>query len=64
MDGAAVAATFMPVAGSNYEVAHVAAAEGTHHILSVLPFGIILEGYGYANSYGYPGGMNLEIINP
>jgi len=64
LDGAAVSATFLPVTGSTYEVAHVTVAEGTHHVFSTLPFGIILEGYGYANSYGYPGGMNLEIINP
>ena len=64
LDTVPVAVAFMPVPGSAYEVAHLPLAEGTHHILSSLPFGIILEGYGYANSYGYPGGMNLENINP
>jgi hypothetical protein len=64
LDSAPVTATFMPVPGASYEVAHLPLAVGTHHIYSTLPFGIILEGYGYANSYGYPGGMKLEVINP
>jgi hypothetical protein len=64
LDAAAVATAFLPVPGSVFEVGHVPVGEGTHHIESTLPFGIILEGYGYANSYGYPGGMKLENINP
>ncbi|MFH1436507.1 MAG: IgGFc-binding protein [Pseudomonadota bacterium] len=64
LDAAVVTTAFLPVTGSSYEVAHVAVADGSHHITSSVPFGIVSWGYGYANSYGYPGGMNLEIINP
>ena len=64
LDSATVTATFLPVPGGRYEVGHIPVTATTHHISSTVPFGIILEGYGYANSYGYPGGMNLEIINP
>ncbi len=64
LDSAPLTATFLPVPGGLYEVAHVPVAPGTHHISGTLPFGIILGGYGYANSYGYAGGMKLEVINP
>ena len=38
--------------------------EGTHFATSDQPFGIISVGYSPATSYGYPGGLKLEVINP
>jgi hypothetical protein len=64
LDGAPVAESqFLTVAGS-WEVARVTVADGVHHIMGTSPFGIISVGYSPYVSYGYPGGMSLEIINP
>jgi hypothetical protein len=64
LDGAPVAdAQFLSVAGA-WEVARVAVSDGVHHIMGSGPFGIISVGYSPYVSYGYPGGMSLEIINP
>jgi hypothetical protein len=48
----------------NYQVADVQTGEGAHFATSDQPFGIIQVGYTEATSYGYPGGMKLEVINP
>jgi hypothetical protein len=48
----------------NYQVADVLIGEGGHFATSDQPFGIIQVGYTPVTSYGYPGGMQLEIINP
>jgi len=48
----------------NYQVADVATTQGAHFANSDQPFGIIQVGYTDATSYGYPGGMKLEVINP
>jgi hypothetical protein len=48
----------------NYEVADVPTSGGAHFATSAQPFGIIQVGYTEATSYGYPGGMKLEVINP
>jgi hypothetical protein len=48
----------------NYQVADVEVGEGAHFANSAQPFGIIQVGYTEATSYGYPGGMKLEVINP
>lgn len=37
---------------------------GNHRITGDKPFGLMSYGYGYAVSYCYPGGLNLETINP
>ena len=63
LDSHTVTATFLPVPGARFEVGHIPVTATTHQISSSVPFGIILEGYGYANSYGYPGGINLARIN-
>ncbi|EDM81307.1 bacterial Ig-like domain protein [Plesiocystis pacifica SIR-1] len=38
--------------------------EGTHFANSDQPFGIVSVGYSPATSYGYPGGLKLQVINP
>ena len=48
-----------------FEVADYSLAqEGTHFATSTQPFGIVSIGYSPATSYGYPGGLKLEVINP
>jgi hypothetical protein len=48
----------------NYQVSDVAIGEGPHFATSDQPFGIIQVGYTDATSYGYPGGMRLQVLNP
>ena len=47
-----------------YEVADWPVTEGAHFAESEDEFGLIQVGYTGVTSYGYPGGMQLEIINP
>jgi hypothetical protein len=48
----------------NYQVADVSVSEGAHFATSDQPFGVIQVGYTGVTSYGYPGGLKLEVINP
>lgn len=36
----------------------------SHRLSGTRPFGLIGYGYSYATSYSYPGGLNLDRINP
>ncbi len=64
LDGAPLAdGLFIPV-GDDWEVGRTEIADGVHRITGTAPFGIIAVGYSPWVSYGYPGGMNLEVINP
>jgi hypothetical protein len=47
-----------------FEVADWAINEGSHFATSASAFGIVQVGYSPATSYGYPGGLKLEVINP
>ncbi len=48
----------------DYELANWPIDEGPHFAESAQPFGIINYGYTTVTSYGYPGGMQLEVLNP
>ncbi len=69
--GAAITLDTLPVADSlfitaatGWEVARVEIGHGVHSISGTAPFGIVSVGYSPWVSYGYPGGMKLEDINP
>ncbi len=47
-----------------YEVSDVAVSQGSHHVESLDPFGVVSVGYTGVTSYAYPGGMALKGINP
>ena len=47
-----------------FEVADWLIQPGAHLATSDQPFGILQIGYTDVTSYAYPGGMQLEIINP
>ncbi|MGB1274287.1 MAG: IgGFc-binding protein [Nannocystaceae bacterium] len=47
-----------------YEVADWPISEGAHLATSAGTFGAIQVGYTGVTSYAYPGGLNLEVINP
>lgn len=53
-------ANFQPILGSQYMVATLSVADGTHSLRASEPFGIYVFGYGQVNSYGYVGGMSFR----
>ncbi len=56
---------FVPSANfcTPYVYAWLAVADGVHSIEAGVPFGLLVYGYGAANSYGYVGGMALNNDN-
>jgi len=64
LDGEPVdTALFSPINDSGFSGAQIPISEGSHTILSPTPFGIYSYGFGSFDSYGYPGGMNFDLIN-
>jgi hypothetical protein len=64
VDGTPVSTTWTPVGASPYEVGRVNVPDGVHVVDGDSPFGIIILGYDPYDSYAYPGGLNLQVINP
>jgi len=64
IDGAAVSTTWSPAGTSPFEVGRVSVSDGVHVVEGDQPFGIIVIGFDSYDSYAYPGGLNLQIINP
>jgi hypothetical protein len=59
--------SFLSVAGSGYEVARVAAADGMHTLRSAdeeVGLGVMVVGWDSYDSYAYIGGMGMGAINP
>jgi hypothetical protein len=52
------------VAVGEFEVSDWPVSEGAHFAVSDSPFGIVQVGYTGVTSYGYPGGLRLQVINP
>jgi hypothetical protein len=50
---------FKKVPNTQYSYSVLIVQEGTHELKAPTGFGLNVYGYGYANSYGYYGGMNL-----
>ncbi len=50
---------FKKVPNSLYSYAILSVQPGTHELICPSGFGLSVYGYGFANSYGYYGGMNL-----
>lgn len=57
LDGDTLKADFKPVPNTCYVYANVRVRDGAHTITSPRLFGLYVYGYGYADSYGYVGGM-------
>lgn len=51
---------FKPIGTSPYVYGNFRVSAGVHNVVCDEPFGIIIYGYGYANSYGYIGGMGMQ----
>ncbi len=50
--------------GLTWQIARFVISDGVHFIVSDVPVGIIIYGYDDYVSYGYPGGLNLNVVNP
>jgi hypothetical protein len=50
---------FKKVPNTQYSYCFLQVQQGTHELTAPTGFGLIVYGYGWANSYGYYGGMNL-----
>lgn len=63
LDGAPVDnAAFQAIPGSPMAYAHIAVEDGVHTVTADTGVGLQVYGYGDADSYGYAGGMNAQII--
>ena len=60
LDGVALSATLDAVGSTTWRVARVPMEAGTHTLVSDVPVGLYVYGYGCDVSYAYPGGLNLE----
>jgi len=64
MNGTAVQqSAFIPIDGQ-WEVGRITVPDGVHAFTGTSPFGIVIVGYDSYDSYAYPGGLNMQIINP
>lgn len=55
---------FHPVGQSGFSAAQIMLEPGAHSIRALESFGIYVYGFGSFDSYGYPGGMSFDFINP
>src|SRR5690606_34752766 len=55
---------FTPIGNTAYSGAQIEVLPGSHSVNSSVPFGLYVYGFANADSYGYPGGMSTEVINP
>ncbi len=63
-DVAIGAGEYTPINGTDFSVAIVPISDGTHTTSSIGVHGITVEGYNAYDSYLYPGGAQLQFINP
>ena len=67
LDGEPIPGTPSPLGGSGFGVTRVrlgAGDGGAHSLVSDVPVGVQVMGYGAYTSYQYPAGMNLQTIAP
>ena len=63
LDGAAIPnGSFVPVGNTEWEVARVTVAEGTHLLSSDEAFSVIATGYNTHDSYAYTGGLRTNDL--
>jgi hypothetical protein len=63
VDGTAVpAASFTAIGSSGFSGAQVAVSVGSHTVSSPQPIGVHSYGFGFFDSYGYPGGLSLSEV--
>lgn len=64
LDGKSVSEPLRPLGNGTLGRAILTVKAGNHRITGDMPFGLMSYGYAWATSYSYPGGLNLEMINP
>lgn len=65
LDGTALdSSIFSPINTTTFSGAAIPLSEGSHTISGSQPFAIYVYGFGDYVSYGYPGGIGTNIINP
>lgn len=57
-------ALFKPIGDGVYSGGQIPLTPDSHSIFAAASFGLYVYGFGSFNSYGYPGGMSTEVINP
>jgi hypothetical protein len=63
LDGTAIpSASFTAISTSGFSGAQVSLSQGSHTLSGPLPFGAFLYGFGFFDSYGYPGGLSLAPV--
>jgi len=55
-------AAFTQISSTTYYGAQRQVSSGTHTFNSTFPFGVFVYGWGFADSYGYPGGCSLSPV--
>ena len=66
LDGSSINVNTTSISGTDYVGGYVSISEGTHtieHTSRIVFFGAYLYGYALYESYGYPVGMRLGLIN-
>ncbi len=64
LDNTGVASSqFMTIGSSGYSYVHLPVSDGVHEMTCNYGFGVFIYGYGYANSYGYVGGMSFTRLD-
>ncbi|MCA9547588.1 MAG: IgGFc-binding protein [Myxococcales bacterium] len=50
--------------GAEFHIARFPIGDGMHFIQADLPVAVVVYGYDEYVSYGYPGGLNLDVVDP
>ncbi|MFZ4738201.1 MAG: IgGFc-binding protein [Bradymonadia bacterium] len=50
--------------GAEWQIARFPVGDGVHFIEADVPVAVIVYGYDQYVSYGYPGGLNLDVVDP
>lgn len=62
LDGVPIVASYNQIPGTKYSYAQIEVEGGSHYMTCDSAFGLYAYGYGYANSYGYPGGTLFRTL--
>ena len=49
---------------ASWQIVRFQIADGAHFIQADAPLGVSVYGYDQYVSYGYPGGLNLDVVDP
>jgi hypothetical protein len=61
-DGQPVTAPFVTFGSGEWEYTWLPVQDGVHSVEAAVPFALVAYGFSAAVSYGYPGGLNLRVV--